>query len=74
MPSWLAPVWLDQSVRHGVRVWLPASQSATVGIRPAATASVSTRWPTPSSWTKTVPGTVSAPSPAIRGRLRSVSR
>ena len=32
MPSWLAPVWLDQSVRQGVSRWVASSQPATVGI------------------------------------------
>lgn len=74
--SWLAPVWLLQSVRQGASRWVLPSQEATVGIAGGVevSASRSTSWPTPSSWRKTVPGVVgSGGSPACR-RPRPASR
>lgn len=69
--SWLAPVWLLQSVRQAVSRWVLPSQPASVGIagRLPARADASTSWPTPSSCRKTVPGAVgSGGSPACRLR------
>lgn len=90
MASWLAPVWLLQSVVHGTRRWLPSSHSATVSIAgrrrrplrvPGRTASRSTSCPTPSSWTKTKPGSrvpsarsVSFPAPLRRPARRARRR
>lgn len=78
MPSWLAPVWLDQSVRQDTMRWLPSSQSETVGIRPLPAARRSTSYPTPSSWRKTSPGAdpkaPGAPVPLPLRRRRSARR
>ena len=80
MPSWLAPVWLDQSVRHGVTVWLPPTHVATVSmtgglLSRGRSASRSTACPTPSSWRKTVPAAAPGPPSApLRRRARSASR
>ena len=71
MPSWLAPVWLDQSVRQGVSRWvLPQPGRRRWASGPRSTASRRTRSPTPSSWRKTMPGgcrrrplAASAPAP-----------
>ncbi|CAM5495282.1 hypothetical protein SNARM312S_02115 [Streptomyces narbonensis] len=35
MPSWLAPVWLDQSVRQGVRWWPVSSRARSTAGRAA---------------------------------------
>lgn len=67
MPSWLAPVWLDQSVRQDMTRWLRSSQSPTVGIAPDPAARRSTSYPTPSSWRKTSPG---APRPRRGARAQ----
>ena len=79
MPSWLAPVWLDQSVRQGVSRCVAApsasgvrpSHLATVGISPLRTAASRTSWPTPSSWRKTVPGVPGQAGPPRRRRSAS---
>ncbi len=57
MPSWLAPVWLDQSVRHRASRWVAEapsrpSQRATVGMAPLSAAASRTSWTTPSSCRK----------------------